>query len=397
MNKTKIDVRIYGMLEGGDSARTCENGTMLPKEPFFAALSRHIKKIPSKQVPTAGVRVNPHTANFELLYNEEFIGSLTTSEFAAVYKHELYHIIFEHVSQRLPPEGLTKKWNVATDLAINSLISGLPESCLIPGQPDTPWEHLPSGKTSEWYMANLPDLPEDPQGGGSAQGDHSAWGDNDLQSHVLDMAREQLKSNLRKIDSDLAQKGDGWGSVSAGVRQQIQKSLRPQINWRNVLRYFIKTSQRSSRSSTMKRVNRRYPYVHPGRKTSRTAKIAVSIDQSGSVGDEMLSLFFAELNKLASLAEFTVVPFDCNIAEDKIFVWKKGQTRPWERVLHGGTCFNSPTKWVNEHGFDGHIILTDLCAPKPIASNCQRMWMTTSYYAGRPYFQTDERIIAIEG
>jgi len=41
--------------------------------------------------------------------------------------------------------------------------------------------------------------------------------------------------------------------------------------------------------------------------------------------------------------------------------------------------------------------LTDLCASKPIPSACQRMWMTTKQYAERPYFQTNERIIAIDG
>jgi predicted metal-dependent peptidase len=110
----------------------------------------------------------------------------------------------------------------------------------------------------------------------------------------------------------------------------------------------------------------------------------------------MLAAFFSELNKLAEVAEFTVVPFDTEVAKDKVFVWKKGQSRKTERVACGGTCFNAPTKYVNEHSFDGHIILTDLCAPKPVSSNCQRMWMTTKANAERPYFQTNERVIAID-
>jgi predicted metal-dependent peptidase len=128
----------------------------------------------------------------------------------------------------------------------------------------------------------------------------------------------------------------------------------------------------------------------------RHAKIAISIDQSGSVDDAMLAAFFSELNKLAEIAEFTVVPFDTVVAIDKVYVWKKGKTQKTERVMRGGTCFNAPTKYVNDGNFDGHIVLTDLCAPKPIPSKCQRMWMTTKTYAARPYFQTNERIIAID-
>ena len=110
----------------------------------------------------------------------------------------------------------------------------------------------------------------------------------------------------------------------------------------------------------------------------------------------MLAAFFAELEGLAKLAEFTVVPFDTEVGEDKVFVWKKGERRNRERVMCGGTCFNAPTKWVNTREFDGHIVLTDMCATKPVASKCQRMWMTDAANARNPYFQTTERVIAID-
>ena len=55
---------------------------------------------------------------------------------------------------------------------------------------------------------------------------------------------------------------------------------------------------------------------------------------------------------------------------------------------------NAPTKYVNDREFDGHIILTDLMAPKPIASKCQRMWMASPEDVANPYFKTNERVIA---
>jgi len=110
----------------------------------------------------------------------------------------------------------------------------------------------------------------------------------------------------------------------------------------------------------------------------------------------MLALFYAELNKLSDIATFTVVPFDTQVFPDKVFVWKKGETKKYDRVLSGGTDFNAPTSYVNENGFDGHIILTDLCAPKPKPSKCPRMWMTDKANASRPYFKTSERVVIID-
>ena len=113
--------------------------------------------------------------------------------------------------------------------------------------------------------------------------DHSGWGDVDEETKA--MAKERLKDAMEKAAKD-ASSGQGWGSVSADVRKQIMDAITPKIDWRKVLRYFIKTSQRSNKRSTVRRLNRRFPYIHAGRKVTRQAKIAISIDQSGSVSDD---------------------------------------------------------------------------------------------------------------
>ena len=164
-----------------------------------------------------------------------------------------------------------------------------------------------------------------------------------------------------------------------------------------MLRYFVKQSQKANKRSTVRKINKRYPYQHPGKKATRTAKIAIAIDQSGSVSDDMLSAFFAELNSLAKIAEFTVIPFDTRVDPDKNFVWKKGMNRKRERTMYGGTCFNAPTKFVNEKGgFDGLIVCTDMEAPKPVRCKVQRLWITDEYHGNRPYFNPKpERMIIV--
>ena len=42
---------------------------LLMNEPFFAGISRRVDKRPHRGVPTAGVRINPKTVQFELVYN----------------------------------------------------------------------------------------------------------------------------------------------------------------------------------------------------------------------------------------------------------------------------------------------------------------------------------------
>jgi len=384
---------------------------LLCDEPFFAALSRRIDKRPTTAVPTAGVRVNPKSERFEMLYNPEFFEGLTDLQKADVLKHEFYHLVFMHVTARKPDATNAKIWNFATDLSINSHLHNLPEGCLQAGE--APFEEYAVGLSAEAYLELLKnDENFDPEsGGGEGDGEggdgesgsgsggnqgqfdsHEGWDESSGAS--AEIAKERLKEDIKKAATE-ASAHSNWGSVSSEVRRDIMSRITTVVDWRKTLRYFIKTSQRASKQSSMKRINRRYPYIHAGRKTSRTASIAISIDQSGSVSDSMLNAFFNELSKLAKYAQFTVIPFDDEVFAEKVYVWKKGESRKWERVLCGGTDFDAPTDYVNARSFDGHIVLTDLCAPKPKASKCQRMWMTTAYYAKHPYFQTNERIIAI--
>lgn len=387
---------------------------LLNTEPFFAALSLRLDKRECRSIPTAGVTINKSTQNFELLYNPEFFEKLSEVQRTCVLKHEYYHLIFEHVTSRRPGDTennpvLAKTWNYATDLAINSHLKGeLPEGCCIPEQ--KPFEKYPLGKNAEWYynrlkqdenlqqqiaegMATVISI-DDHEGWSSGQQGKDGEGDTEAEA-AKDMAKEKLKDMLRKAVNETAQ-GSNWGTISEATRKDILDRITPSVDWRNVLRYFIKTSQKANKSNSIKKINKRYPYIHSGKKTNRQAEIAISVDQSGSVGDELLIAFFSELDKLAEIATFTVIPFDHAVAEDKVFVWKKGQRKQAERVLCGGTDFDAPTKYVNERNFDGHIILTDLCAPKPIPSKCQRMWMTDEQNASHPYFQTNELVIAIK-
>jgi len=414
---------------------------LMLKEPFFAAISRRMNKVATTAIPTAGVRVNPDTLALEMAYNPaffdrlvrehvDFVGSMKAKDRKAyisshpgengevdpyvwvrgVLLHELYHIVFGHITERLPDGGMTKKWNHATDLAINTNLQGqLPSYCLMPGVGE--YANMPHNMSAEHYYRNIVDPDEKQQNQGNGQGngqqgqgekqdgdgqfdDHSGW--DELPDDLKDAAKEAMRQITEQAVNEANSNSQGWGSVSAAMKGKILDSIRRKVNWRAHLRYFVKTSQKADRRTSIFRINKRFQYIHPGKKANRTAKIAISIDQSGSVSDELLTAFFSQLDSLAQIAEFTVVPFDTGVDDTKVYTWKKGQHRKVERVLHGGTDFNAPTKWVNERNFDGHIILTDLEAPLPIPSKCQRMWMTDKSCFGRRSFNTNERIIVIE-
>ena len=380
---------------------------LLADEPFFSAISRRVNKSASRALPTAGVTVDKDTLQFKMLYNPDFFEDMEENKIKGVLMHEFYHLVFKHVTSRKPENIPHIIWNIAGDLAINSMIgaNNLPEGCCIPGGKQ--FEDYPVGKTAEFYLEMMKDDEQfgDGKGGfksmegesGSDFGnfdDHSGW--DELTDDERQMVEERAKDIMEKAAKEANNSGRGWGSVSNRVKKEIMERLKTRVDWKKVLRAFVGAAQRADKSNTMRRINRRFPYIHAGRKVNRVANIAISIDQSGSVSDAELNAFFNELNKLSDLATFTVIPFDTRVAEDKVYVWKKGEKRKWERVMYGGTCFDAPTQYVNKGNYDGHIVLTDLQAPKPKSSRCRRMWMASKYNVDHMPFKTNERVIAID-
>lgn len=386
--------------------------SLLTSEPFFAAISRKVTKIKSSAVPTAGVRINPHTTYFEMFYNPIFFCQLTVEQCKAVIKHEYYHLIFEHITTRNSHISKDQKmlWNIAADLAINSYLKEeLPEGCCIPGI--APYDNFPLYMTAEWYFSKMLEDPEKYQpktmkiyvkfdGSGSQEGEpsgqfdsHEFWDDPEVDETTREIAKQRLKEMMSKAAQEAS--GKGWGSIPQQIQKDILERIRSTVDWKSVLRYFVRTSQRSETKSTVRKINRKYPYSFPGKKITRQSNIAISIDQSGSVSDQMLTVFFSEIESLSKIATFTVIPFDTEVCEKDIFEWKRGKKIKNSRVRCGGTDFNAPTKYVNDSDFDGHIILTDMIAPKPIPSYVQRMWMTDIHTASNPPFHTLEKIIPI--
>ena len=140
--------------------------------------------------------------------------------------------------------------------------------------------------------------------------------------------------------------------------------LSREIDWRSVVKNFIGRCRTQERSSTIRRVNKKMPYIHPGVRRPMRAKFACFIDQSGSMSDYDISMLFGELEGFAKETELDVYHFDTEIDEGSHTVWKKSSPFPKaHRTRSGGTDFqcvaNFCNKPENRGRWSGVVILTD--------------------------------------
>ena len=363
---------------------------LLMKEPFFAAVSLHMNKIQTHDIPTLGVAIDEKTGQFDLLYNPDFLTNQTPEHLLGILKHEFYHIILHHVIGRKPVECDRRRWNIATDLAINGLIPRheLPDIALIPGE--RKFKKLPSKKSAEWYYTKILDV--------NSKGfdSHDKWFDEKIgEPHHI--AEEKIRAAL-KTASEECRRDNNWGTLDINIKKKIKKTVFvTEIDPGKVIGFFVKNSRRFGKKASIKKLSRKLPYLLPGRKVVRKANIAICIDQSGSVSDVLLSKFFFLLEKFSSHASFFVIPFSTDVIEDEVFEWKRGEKKNMSRVSSGGTSFINLTNWLNKKKYDGVIICTDMMAkkPGPLKNGVKRLWVTTKSSAQRT-FSTHERVLVIE-
>lgn len=377
-------------------------------EPFFSSIVRCMRKVQTTAIPTAGVSFVDDSIT--LYWNPKFVDELSSRQVFGLLKHECYHLIFKHLTLRKQDPHLL--WNIATDLAINSTIPRveLPEGGLIPGVPmnlekcknvlpekdyenavklSSFIESLPVGKSSEWYMEKLRDdevaqMVEqhfNPKPGEGNPSGSSAGFDHHFDEALSDAEKQLADAKVSKIvkeAKDRADRSNAWGSTPSEMKERIRAFFENAVDWKSVLRYFCGTKQRANKTRTMRKINRKYPYIHAGRKTKHTSSIAIYIDQSGSVSEEGLALFFGALSQLSKKTKFTIYHFDAEVDNHSKYVWQKnkGFIEPY-RTRGGGTDFDAVENHfrANSAEFDGYIVMTDGMAPKPKSCTSQRCWV----------------------
>lgn len=363
-------------------------------EPFLGYILSTLSRREDWTVPTAYVGVDVRRKQIMFGYNPEFLRSLKSNdERKYVFKHELYHVILKHVtSRRVMDKKNHPLWNIATDLCINGGIlteKNAPELCLLPGvapknckDPNLSAliQSFPKNESSDFYYAALKSYADSinktgdgvadicisigADGEGSTMDGHGDW--NDIPEEIRELIEERLKGNMHNAYRKA--RTEGWGSVPAEIQEVITKMFSNQVDWKSVLRNFIGSCRSAQRESTIKKVNKKAPYVFPGIKRKTIAKLVFFIDQSGSMSDEDVQRSFAAAFECSNETEIECFNFDTEVDENSHQIWKRGMDQTWMRTRSGGTDFDAVARFVNspqnKNKWTGVVICTDGYAPE---------------------------------
>ena len=357
-----------------DKLTTARVGLLL-KAPFFGNMATRMQLIEADEwCPTAA------TNGRNFYYNTKFVQKLSVKKLEFLFGHEICHCVFDHFGRVGSRDRQLS--NIAQDYAVNQILvdERIGEKitevkiCYDPKYRGLAWEEIYDQLYEKAEKISMPDLlkqlgdlldehiNEDGSGPGK-EGDKEGKGKG-----MPGMTKEEAQQIRDEIKEAMIQSAAaaGAGKVPAGIQRMIKDMTEPKISWRDLVRQEIQSIIRNDYSFT--RPNRKSMHsgaILPGMKEATTIDIGISIDMSGSIGQEDATVFLSEVKGIVDQYEdfkINLWCFDTAIYNHQEFTQDNSEELfEYEPQGGGGTDFEANWEFMKEQGIQPKkfIMFTD--------------------------------------
>ena len=345
-------------------------------KPFLGALVLRLPMVAAEKdwCPTTATDAR------QFYYNPEFIDCLSLDETQFVLAHEALHCALSHFARRQHRRKL--HWDMACDYAINPLLmsDGLkapPGSLYLPQfKGMTAEEIYPclDEKDDEQPLDNHVYDKDNTKGSSSGKNEKDLSSERPDQSATEDQDEERQQNPDR--DNDGASEPDPltpdeaetlniqWQQRLAGAAQQAMQAgklggemarmvdhlLQPQLPWRLLLARYMTAMARDD-FSYMRPSRREGDFILPSLRSNQV-ELVVALDTSGSIHDQEMGEFLAEVNALKGQmrARVTLLACDSQLAPEAPWIFESWDefNLPEKITSGGGTNFKPVFEWVEK-------------------------------------------------
>jgi predicted metal-dependent peptidase len=272
---------------------------LLLRASFFGNLATRLKLINADEWCATAA-----TDGRNFYYNTRFIEMLRPKEIEFLFGHEVLHCVYDHFGRRGDRDP--QLWNIANDYCVNGdlvkhnvgeKITSVP--CLY----DRKYDGMSSEevydqlyeKAEKIDIGSLLDQMIDEHLDGEGDGDGEE-NEGKGRPRLSAEDKQAIKDEIKEAMLAAAATVDGAGNLPAGVKRLIQQLTEPQLNWREILRMNLESTIKAD--YTWMRASRKgwhMDAVMPGQKPDEMIDVAVMLDASGSISQDMLRDFLSEI------------------------------------------------------------------------------------------------------
>ena len=322
------------------------------------------------------------------MYGREFVDKLSDPELRFLTLHECYHKLYKHLTTwRHLYEEDPQLANMACDYVINLKITDdnkdgfavMPKEGLL----DEQFRGMDSAQVFDILKQDTPsnNHPDNSGAGNGSNGKSLPQGfdEHDWES-AKELSEEEKRELGRDIDEAIRQGALIAGKLGTGADRELKDLLKPQVDWREVMREFITMTCSGNDYSTYRRPNRRFlsaDIFMPSGISESVEGVVVAGDMSGSIGQREQAVILTEAKQMFD----TVHP-------------------NWVRMLYWDTVVCSDEKY-EQHQLDQFVKSTkpkggggtDVeCVPKHMTDNnikAQAAIVITDGYLGGSWGEWD--------
>jgi predicted metal-dependent peptidase len=249
-------------------------------------------------------------------YGREFVKNLPEKELAFVVMHEVMHKMYRHLTtwKKLHDEN-HRLANCACDYVINLYLKDIdsnekwiampryyegPKKGECMGLVDERFRDMNAKQVFDILKQEQQEKGDDGEGEGGEGFDEHGW-----EEATKGMSEEEKKQLAREVDAAIRQgivaakkagKGDGRGL------RDLEELTEPKVDWREVLRDFVKSTCAGRDTSSWRKPNRRFlgtGVYMPSMISEQVGHIVVAVDTSGSIAGAELAEFLSEVKGIA--------------------------------------------------------------------------------------------------
>lgn len=330
------------------------------------------------------VSITAYTNGRDEFYGRNFVKLLNDAELRFLVLHEVYHKLYKHLHiwRHLYDEN-PKLANCANDYVINikiadentdkfaTMTGALERGC---------YDEKYRGMDSAQVYKLLCDEQQHYGGGRSKSGGAGDDGSETLPNGqapfdqhdwegAQEMDAEERRELARELDEAIRQGALVASKTGSGGDRDLEELLKPQVDWREVLREFVCNTCAGSDYSTYRRPNRRYigmGIVMPSGIAETVGELVLAIDTSGSIGQRELTAFLSEIKEICDTVRpdgVRVLYWDTQICRDEKYNARQlddlvKSTKP---AGGGGTDVTCVTDYIRDNNINAQaaIVLTD--------------------------------------
>ena len=351
------------MIKTAEERITQSRVRLLLTKPFFGQLAVRLKiEDATSYLPTAA------TDGRRFMFNRKFVDSLNDEMLDFLVGHEVLHCVFDHMQAR--GDRQPQLYNAAADYNINMTLveqnigKPITEDKLEGGKICLDWKY--QGWNSYEIYDDLLQSQKDAKGM-DVHMDELETGDKDGENAGAgtEMSEEEKKALADEIKQATIQAAQAAGEgVPDVIKRMISELVAPKMDWRDILRTQLESSLKND-FTFMRPSKRSGEVLFPGMNKDEELNIAIGLDTSGSISQDMLRDFLSEVQGIMDQYQsykVHIFQFDTDVYGAEDFTSDDGRTMAeYELKGGGGTDFDVVFNYLEQYNIepDQLVMFTD--------------------------------------